>query len=984
VPFSASLVESPRNEILLYRHADTAWREIVLPWLERGRGQLERAYVVVPTRGQAHGWKQRCLREGVGLLGVEFLSPGLARKKWLALSVDDAAARPALGRELLLMGLRTVIERRLQPLAADEPQRGFLKSLQSDPEGALDDFDELLKAGFRAAHFPPGPLVEIFTELTAWVEGLGYDLAARQAETVALGGLAAGTAKMNGRLLVHGLGAELWGEFFNVAAFVRCFDDVTVGLPQPEFRGRQELDEAWIGLWEKVLAVPATSVDAEEIPPTCEAVAELWIQTGLDSPPVESMPQRAGILVGRTRVDEMTLVANEIVARLVAGAENIGVIFPTSDAAHLRLARLLGERAVPFVDQLETAGAPPLDVRAQRALLEFIEGGGRLEELLALWPLLRALGRTTLPLADARDVCSRLFDERQTHVLVAYRENLDAQDRPEWKEVRRVAGLLPDPWPAELTLAEALKRFGEACTKLELELPQGWRALDVFAERETRPLPARVVFATLASFLPEKSPVSATSAQKGFARVTLTTRRRAEGLTWSDLFLVETNAGVWPERREPAVWLTDERRAELNRTARPGLGVFTSEDRATLEKRGYAMLARDTRERVVFSAALFDEEEPELKLAPNSWLERVLWNEAEPEARGAGLEELFERRVQTVALRGEAGEAESAKTDWLTVWRGRRDGTKTFDDFFFCVDPAKVRPERLAARVIERAIKDPAELWFGEVLGAERVAWEPFVRERRKVLGQLAHRVMAVALRPTPLEGRVGERPALEEAQTRLAAELVRLRALWPDDRYWESFHAELGGICRTLLAKVYELPAGTLVAVELSLPRGATVPLGASGQRLEVFGRLDLVLLDRTEWRGARVDVVDFKTGGDTKISAAKMARDGSSLQLGVYLAAAQSLGADAGRVWMVKPDGAAVPALGMEELDVALAGLERLGRQLATGRYGALTPERSPYAFGGYAWPLACAPVPNAVLRAKFVVTFGEDVGGEEAGDE
>lgn len=40
--------------------------------------------------------------------------------------------------------------------------------------------------------------------------------------------------------------------------------------------------------------------------------------------------------------------------------------------------------------------------------------------------------------------------------------------------------------------------------------------------------------------------------------------------------------------------------------------------------------------------------------------------------------------------------------------------------------------------------------------------------------------------------------------------------------------------------------------------------------------------------------------------------------------------------------------------------------------------------YVFGGYVWLLVCVLVLNVVLCVKFVVIFGEDVGGEEVGDE
>jgi len=955
-------VDSPRIALHLARHADTAWQWVIRPWLEEGRGRLERSHVVVPTRGQAHALKQRCLVEQVPLLGVEFLSPGLARQKWLALAIPD---RPSLGRELLLVGLRARIEQRLAPLRPEDAAWGLWKSLQSDPERALDDFDELLKAGFRAGDFPLAPLRDIFVELTDWTESLGYTLAPLQAETAALTPVPPDAPRLGGRLLVHGLGAESWGEFFNVAALARRCTDLTVVLPHPE----NERDEKWIDLWEKLLGVEPQAIDAPDPVSSCAAVGTLWTADA-------GSAAQADVLVGHAKSDEMALVAAELERLLVAGAENIGVIFPRADSAHLRLVRLLGERGVPFADLLETAGGLAIDGQIQRALLAFYERGARLEELLALWPLLHSLDFVKSPPGAARDVIQRLFDGAQTHALAAYREKLAAADHPAWLEVGRVAELLLPAWPAELTLADALARFEAVSTKFHLTPPAGWPALAAFAARETQPLPARVIFAALASFLPEKSPAVAAPGRGRFARVTLTTRRRAVGVAWSHVVLVEANRGIWPEPTQPGCWLTDDQRRTLNAAGRFSLGLFTGDDRAALEKQACASLVRDTSTRVIFSAALFDEEEPELKLAPNAWLERVLISRGLSGDTEGGLEAAFARLAQNATA--PTGGVPGA---WADVWRRRRDPTAPFDEYFFSAPPALIRPDSLAARQIERGIEDPATLWFDGVLGVKRVDWRPLARARKKSLGSLAHGLLAAALRGDPAEGIFMTKPGLASARAALASALDAVRAGWPRDRYWDSFHAELGEIVRALLEKVYTLDGGNFVAVEARLSRGATIPVG-EGARLAVHGRMDLALLDRPAWEGARVEIVDFKTGTDAGLSAARMAR-GASLQLGVYLEAVRSLGAADGRVWMLKPDASAPSSLGLDELDRALAALPQLGRHLATGCYGALTPDRTDYS-RGCDWPLACAPVRYAVLAQKFAATFPAAAIAEEAADD
>jgi hypothetical protein len=971
VLFRGSLVAVTRTEFFLYRHAVTAWREAIRPWLEQNRGVLQRSYVVVPTRGQAQALKQRCLQEGVALLGVEFLSPGLARKKWLALGAGSSV-KPALGRELLLLGLGAIVERRLQVLPPDAPERGLVKSLQSDLERALDDFDELLKAGFGAEDFSLPTLREVFGELVVWVEALGYDFAPRQIEAAALAMQSPGSRGIGGRVLVHGFGPEMRGEFFNVATFVRGFGEVTVLVPEPEFQGRkQAVSEAWAVLWEKFLGVtPEPLIESGPVA-SCENVVVGWLGGEAVSAAVQQTTTTAHVIVGMMRGDEMRLVAEEIVTNLRGGAECLGVIFPKADAAHFQLATLLQERGVDFVDHLGQSGPPAIEVKLARALLEFYERGSRLEELLTLWPLLKAVGLTELSLGDVRAVCERLFDEKQNHQITVYQEMLDTAKRESEREVGRIAALLGPTWPRELTMAEALERFTRVFAALEQPPMEGWGALEAFAQKEVRSLPLVVVLTALKKFLPEKSAAIGAPRKNGFARVVLTTRRRAEGVAWSHLIFVESNAGVWPVRAEASCWLTDEQRAALNQRARPGLGLFTSDERAWFEKQGVAALVRDTTTRVVFSAALFDEQDAELKLAPNSCVERLLWSEALACGVKTGLEELFEKRARAVKSLSESDDQETQR--WLEIQRGRHDAKRPFDEFFFSVDPVVGRPEKLAARLIERGIADPAALWFEAVLGVRRVEWKPFTRARKKALGQLAHRVLANVLRTPAIERIFGEMPTRAVALEKLAAEMAKLRAARPADRYWESFHAELEAMCEVLLGKVMALDVGEYVATEVNLPTGATIPLGSTGARFPVYGRVDLVRIDRTDWRNARVDVVDFKTGKDDKLTTLKMGRTGASLQLGIYLEAMRSVGAPQGRVHLLKPDAGDGGSLGMEELPEALTCLAQLGRHLESGVYGALTADYSAYSPGGCPWPLASAPVPMQILREKFAVTFG-----------
>jgi hypothetical protein len=159
-----------------------------------------------------------------------------------------------------------------------------------------------------------------------------------------------------------------------------------------------------------------------------------------------------------------------------------------------------------------------------------------------------------------------------------------------------VAAMLLPPWPPSLGPAEALERFSATLGKLGLAEPEGWSGLRDFAGRASGPMPAAALLEAILAFLPEKGPLSGASRRNGFARVTLTTCRRAAGVSWSDCIFAESNAGTWPERREPSCWLADEDRRQLSLLGgRLQVALPTSDDRAAQEKRLYCSIARDTR-----------------------------------------------------------------------------------------------------------------------------------------------------------------------------------------------------------------------------------------------------------------------------------------------------------------------------------------------------------------------------------------------------
>ncbi|HMD59895.1 MAG TPA: hypothetical protein VKG78_00595, partial [Opitutaceae bacterium] len=763
---------SPGPDLFLSRFADAEWRGVVRPWLEEGRGRLERAIVVAPTRGQTHALKQRCVAEGVALLGVEFLTPSLARRK--------RAGAAGIGRSLQLLVLGSLIESRLAPLASGDPSRALWRSLSSDLESALGDFEDLMRGGFRPADFPRAELRLLFGELAAWVEGNGYALGPLQDEAAALAPPLPGSTPVADRLLILAGGAEGWADFFGLAALARLCPRVTVSLAEPEFRGRGGSGEQWVDVWQALLGAEARPVDPPEPEGTCEAVAELWAG-GAGS------AERAAVIVCRSRSEEMNRVAGAVARLLGEGADNIAVVFPGAGAAHARLARLLEDRGVAFADLIGAAGTPPVDTLIQRALVDFYERGCRLEELLAVWPLLHSLGLARISPAEARKACEGLFDEVQAHGVEPSAALLEGSNDMRWREVGRVAGILLPGWPDQLSPADALGRFEAARDRLNLAEPAGWPALREFARRAHEKMPARALLQAIRAFLPEKGPAGAPG-HGGFAPVTLTTVCRAAGTSWSHAIFVEANAGIWPERLEATCWLGDEARRELNESGRFSLGLHTSDDRAALDRGLYCSIARDTRRAVLFTAAVCNEEEPEIRLGPNAWLERVMWSKGLLPADGT-VTEAFESLAAAAAPPAPATGGPVPPAQWFDIWSRRRDPERPFDEYFLADPSGGRRPRRLSARQIESAVRDPAQLWFEAVLRVRRTDWRPFARNRAKAAGNAVHGALAAALRGEAAQGRFLAMPEREAAEARLYGELARLRARRPPDSYWDSFH---------------------------------------------------------------------------------------------------------------------------------------------------------------------------------------------------
>lgn len=897
------------------------------------------------------------MREGIALLGVEFLTPGLARRL--------GSQPPPMDKAFQKFLLRGAISKRAGALEEDHPDRRVLKSLESDLDVALADFEELLKAGFSAGDFEQPALRAVFGDLATAILGRGFSLSS-PAEQAQLGS----SQPLADRILILATGPELWPDFFGLAALASRCRSACVIVDEPEWAGRLAGGEAWVGLWEKCLGNQAVACDDPASAEGAQSVGSIWISG-------DGSPERAVVRVGRTLSDEMHAVAAEVGRLLDSGSRSLAVVFPGAGAAHAELVRLLTAQGVVFTDLVGVAAPPPSDVRLQQGTVRLLKAGCALDELLALWPLLLDRGMVRASPAEARRSAERHFDETQCRLLEPSLEALESSSQGCSRELAQAARLFLPSWPSELTLAEGLSRFEAVRERLGLEATAGWANVRAFAASCSEASPADAVLELIGTFLPEKAPSTAPGGHSGFSRVTLTTLRRASAIAWDDVIFVQSNEGIWPQRRESSAWLTDAARKALIGSASLALGLPSADERLDAERRTYAAIARDTSRFVVFGASCADEEDTEVLLEPNGWLERILWKKGliGPKAgASAVLARLATRVVQPTG--------ELRQPGWLATWNRRRDAAVAFDEEFFG-DPAGPRPFSLSAGQIEKGLEDPLVLWFEAVLRVRPTAWLPLSRERAKLVGTCVHRAIGLCLKGHPVSGDFFEMPPRQDARLRLAEQLALLRGRLPAGRYYDSLLMEMRAMAEDLLEQVYSLQPFAFAAVETELPPSTTIAAGAI-EGLNVRGRIDLVLSDRPKWQGAQVAIIDYKTGGRAKLSAASMASHGSALQLGVYLLAARSLGAARASVWMLKP-GERPASLDLGEAPAATVRLAQLGRHLTSGLYGALSADPGEFSRRAQ-WPLACAPIAYSVLESKYNLTFGADAApaGRELSDE
>jgi len=954
---------SLKRQLYLTQDWEAAWHHVVKPWLANS-GRVNIGTVVVPTRGQARALRSRMANEGIATVGIRFVTPGLIRTMVIG---EPMTGREFPDRAVLEFGLKQALSSlslRSGRLAEEE---GLTMSLLSRPGAPIGDWEDLVRAGLDERSFPHPFLRKVFKRLRSWLKRNGFRVPFEDSLRSDGNGMRDGIAGQ--RILFYGFSAEDRSEWPHLSSYCHEGDQVVSVVPYPSFAGKP-LEEQWVDLWETILGCEAVSLPDQEEREN-GALARNWALGSTEQD--ESLAHdRARLLVGRNPAAEMALVFNQIVDWLGEGPGQIAVVFPTVSPAVADLSRRLTEARIRFCDEISTTGAPSQEVGLTRTLLTYQRSGCELEDLWQLARLLRGAGLFGLTAGESRDWIERVFDAAQSHRVAEVTKLPEAGRLRGGEEMSRLISEIGF-WPEKLTIAAAIDQLTRDVEAWGIELPIRNGGLELLRRGDDRDYERESVIDLILASLPERAPRQGHT-KDDFAPVVLTTRKRAESLGWAHILFAGTNAESWPPPPEETFWLPDAARRILNRNLKGSVQLPLTEDASLLERLACLGLCGNVVGTIAFSACLQADNGGEVELTPHPWMERILLRRARSQADSGDASDRaaigFREEWHVLAQSLPNPPAPSVGLEeWGAVWKRRRDAEEPFDFFFYCAEPGGLADHRWAARLLERGFSDPVVLWYEGVLRVRPVDEHRLERSRQKELGLLAHRLLAQALRGDRSSGRIFPAPSGDTGRARLGRLLDSWRNRRPRDAYWDSFYLELASITHGLFESLADKIEGTFLAIEYPLP-GDTVLSTAHGD-LAVAGRLDLAILDQPDWDGALARVIDFKTGRDQSLDAARMGRMGQSLQLGVYLQSALALGARSASVEMIRAGQEPGPTITSDELFLIQPAFDFLGAMVQTGKFGQLTADRTRFQ-SVFETPLACVPIPATVLKRKFQETF------------
>lgn len=907
----------------LHRVIEDAWDDGLRAWCEAASQAAlagNHCWLVVAARGQVRWIKQRALRERMTLFGLKFLEPQMLRRVLCAwLGVEEKS----LGRETLELLLKTAAARH-----GDADSRAVTR----DAGACLRAMDELAAAGWSEAELdvPATAAREFFRalrEARAWTPEIDRRLIQNAAPRPLLS-------------CVVGWDAGNFGDLNLLEALSGSSARCELFLPQPRATA-EAVQLRWIEAVEARLGASKTTCgESEFFSPHDALISRL---EGSDLAVESTSPPR--LLVGRDWSDQIRLVRDEAIEWL-AGArdgDRLGIIVPGRSPTSLALVRALAGAGLSLLDETGEKGEAAPAILLQAQIVRYHLRGCDVESLAALIALLNAPPVAAWNWLDPEEVHALLnqaFGTMQSRNARMLARGFNGRENKVWKQIAWLIDVL-GKWEEARSWIKwragweaALAPLGLTTDLLE---PLWSRVGDALGERK---ISARLFLEYMDAMLAGRRSRRAPEAASAHARVVVTTFAGARQQSWDRLVFLEANEGVWPMKPEENPFLDDAARTALN--GRGGRGhLLTTSELSAIEQARFLDLLEHCAGEIVLAATARESGDAGRDAYPNEWVIRCLIESHRGDAKAALAQW---KNAIAVCTENVSGLPDTERSHLENVHGSRRNPTMPFDRYLFDFHETAFVPQAWSAGRLDEVISCPATFALREIFGAESLRTAAWTRGEGMVVGTLAHRWLARALeggeefKPLPREG------FWARLDTQVAATRARLREGYAGENlelpiWWETCLRKAAWVARRCLAPLGKLEGAWFFAMEKRLRE--TVKTGDGPLRLK--GRFDLVLSDRRSLDGARVIVIDFKTGKSAAPSLATLGH-GSGFQFAAYFLMAKDGGAASVSAGIIRHDLTKLDAFAEADetsLRALMSPIARLQRELVFGRCGPLVAQ-------------------------------------------
>ncbi|MCS7063785.1 MAG: hypothetical protein NZM04_07060 [Methylacidiphilales bacterium] len=372
----------------------------------------------------------------------------------------------------------------------------------------------------------------------------------------------------------------------------------------------------------------------------------------------------------------------------------------------------------------------------------------------------------------------------------------------------------------------------------------------------------------------------------------------AQGVSWDALLAAEIHEGVWPGAYRINPWLKEERVRSLNEAVSKKNGIFPlpyPSDRFTIDYEHFRQLFNLSKYRLTLAVAFYDE------VRGTSTSPSFFFSQAWAETRG---EPLDLQSLQREKQKAQAAIDSSRRSLFLEAHLRRRDSTKPFDSYCFCLaKPA--RPRVYQVRELEDILTKGEEAWYSVFLQCipkeKEWEWKTF---RPLWIGNKMHKWLQEAFSRVMRELRMDPHTlfiqSVHEALKRAAeADKFKLERRYnqagrPLPYFWDSLYRAMESQARDLSWHLIDgLMTCTVQKIETEKKIEYMGDLSSSQPWgfLSMTGKVDVWVEACDETQQPIILILDYKTGMNVERLTANGLSQGKHFQLLGYAALAYGM---------------------------------------------------------------------------------------------